>query len=310
MDEILTDNVWKQVAPYARSCGRRVAALAYVSTDTHIRFKKGDTLVCDASDAAVKSGETSAPVLSKWFKAGVRIYSRPGLHAKVLVMGTKALVGSANLSQSSATQLREASLLTSRPVVVSQAKAFVHLAKSEATEVDEDFLAHACALKVTKRKARGQPRRKKWKKLGSRFWIVRVYEIESDRYVKEEEYVDQAAVKLREITGDETIEPAWIRWTGNSRFRRDAQAGDTVIELWSTRKGKQITVQPPSAILLRQDRQNWTRFYCDPTGDLPDLSWTEFQRHLRQIGITSITKNSVRELNKKDAALIRTIWDE
>lgn len=264
MDEILTGNVWKQVAPYARSCQRRVAAIAYVSTDTHIRFKKGDILVCDASDTAIKSGETSASVLSKWYKAGVQIYTRPGLHSKVLVMGTKALVGSANLSQSSANQLREASLLTSRPVVVSQAKAFVHLAKSEATKVDDQFLGHIRAIKVTKRRVHGQPRRKNQKKFGSRLWIVRVYEIESDHYAKEEKYVAQAADKLRELTGNETIEPAWIRMTGNSRFRRYAQEGDTVIELWSTRKGKQITVTPPPLSFLDRTSITGHGFFVIP----------------------------------------------
>lgn len=309
MDQILTDNIWKQVAPHARSSKRRLAALAYVSTDKHLRLRKGDILVCDASDAAVKSGETSAAILSKWHKAGVRLYSRPCLHAKVIVMGNKTLVGSANLSESSATQLREASLLTSRAIVVSQSKAFVLLTKSEATEVDDVFLARALKLKVTRRKPRGSQKRKKQKRLGSRFWIVRVYEIDSDRYENEEGYVDQATERLREITGDETIEPSWIRWTGNSRFRKEARAGDTVVELWSTRRGKRIAVQPPSAILLRQDKQHWTRFYCDPSVDLPELSWTDFEKRLKQLGITSITRNSVRELSKKDASLIQTIWE-
>jgi len=310
MDQILTDNIWKQVARHARSCRKRIAALAYISTDQQIKFRKGDILVCDASDTAVKTGETSAAVLAKWYKGGVRIYSRPGLHAKILVMGNNVLIGSANLSQSSVTQLREASLLTSRSVIVSQAKAFVHLAKSEATEVDDEFLANALKIKVTARKSRGLQKRKKQKKFGSRFWIVRVYELNSDRYEDEETYVDKAKDKLREMTGDETIEPSWIRWTGHSRFRKEARAGDTIVELWSTREGKHIMVQPPSAILLRQDRQHWTRFYCDPSEELPELSWTAFQQHLKRLGVTNITRNSVRELSKKDASLVQTIWEE
>jgi hypothetical protein len=139
---------------------------------------------------------------------------------------------------------------------------------------------------------------------------VRIYEINSDRYAKEEEYVDQATVKLRQITGDDSIDPVWIRFTGSSRFRREARAGDTVVELWSTQKGKQISVQPPAAILFRQDKQYWTRFYYDPTVELPEKSWTEFQKHLKRLGITTITRNSIRELSKKDAALIQTLWDE
>ena len=89
MERILTDNVWKQIASLARACKRRSAALAYVSTDNYVSFKKGDILVCDASDAAIKSGETSAAILARYYKKGVQLYSRTSLHAKVLVMGSE-----------------------------------------------------------------------------------------------------------------------------------------------------------------------------------------------------------------------------
>jgi hypothetical protein len=310
MDQILTDNIWRQVAPFARRCTRRVAALAYVSASTLIRFRKDDILVCDASDAAIKSGETSASALSKWYRGGVQIYSRPGLHAKLLVMGNRALIGSANLSESSAYQLREASLLTSRTSVVSQAKAFVYLAKSEAIEVDETFLARARRLKVVRLEHHGFSKRQKHRPLGSRFWAVRVTEVDPAKYKSEELLVDEATERVREITGDESIEPTWIRFTGSSQFRAEAQAGDTVVELSSTREGKQITVQAPSAILLRQDKQHWTRFYCDPSTELPKLPWTTFRQNLTRLGVKGITRYSVRELNRKDAALIQTIWEE
>ena len=310
MDRILTDNVWAQVAPHARACSRRLAAIAYVSTGTRIRLRKGDILVCDASDAAIKAGETSAAVLARWHKAGVRIYSRRGLHAKVLVMGSKALLGSANLSEASATQLREASLLTSRAVVVSQAKAFVHLAKLEGTEVDEEFLDHVSGLEVTRRRRSGPKRKKKQTSLGSRFWVVRVKELDPDGYANEEEYVEQAVEDIRRLVGDDADDVEPIRSTGDSRFRREVRAGDTVVQLFSSQKGKRIAAYPPSAVLLRQDEQHWTRFYLEPAAELDALSWTDFQRRLARLGIASIKKNSCRELNSRDAALIQSIWEE
>lgn len=310
MERILTDNVWKQIASLARACKRRSAALAYVSTDNYVSFKKGDILVCDASDAAIKSGETSAAILARYYKKGVQLYSRTSLHAKVLVMGSKAILGSSNLSQSSAHSLREATLLTSRPTVVSQAKAFVHMVKNEAEQIDRTFIERVLKFRVKRAKPIPALHRRKRKSLGSRFWIVRVHEIESDRYQNEQKYIDQATEKLRAMTGDEEMEPDWIRWTGKVRFRKDARAGDTIVQLWSTPKGNQVTVYPPTPILFRQDRQNWTRFYCDTESELSELSWAEFQKKLRKLGITYVKKNTVRELNKQDAAVVETIWEK
>lgn len=309
MDQLLTDNVWKTVGPIARSCDKRIAALAYVSSSDHLNFKVGDTSVCDASNSAVSCGETSATVLAGFFKKGVHLYSRPGLHAKVVVMGSKALIGSTNLSDSSANHLREAALLTARPTVVSQAKAFVHLVKHEATKIGPRFLARILKIKVVRRQGVRAPRRVRHKQLGSRWWVVRVRELESDRYQDEEKYVAHATPEVRQIAGDDSLEPEWLRFTGTSRFRNEARPGDTVVQLWAGKDGKRITVWPPVALLLRQDRQHWTRFYYDPSEELREMPWSDFEKHLRRLGIRSIGTHSVRELTKRDAALVETIWD-
>ena len=309
MDQLLTDNVWKAVRPIARSCERRVAALAYVSAPKHLSFKAGDTLVCDATDTAVSCGETSATLLAGLSKKGVHLYSLPGLHAKVVVMGTRALIGSANLSDSSASRLREAALLTTRATVVSQAKAFVHLVKNQATAIDAKFLARISKIRVVRRPGVRAPRRANQKQLGSRFWVVRVRELEPDRYQNEEPDVARAVADVRRIASDDSIEPEWLRFTGTSRFRREARSGDTVIQLWAGKNGKRVSVWPPAAILLRQDRQHWTRFYYDANGSLEEMPWSQFEKQLRRLGVKSITKHSTRELTTRDAALVETIWD-
>ncbi len=309
MDQVLTDNIWKQITAEAKACKQRVAAIAYVSTDTRVKFKRGDILVCDASDAAIKSGETSARVLAKWHKIGVRIYSRPGLHAKILVMGNKALIGSANLSESSALHLREAALLTNRSEVVSQAKAFIYLVMNEAIEVDSRFIVRAEHIKVSKRKPVSVPARKRHKTLGTKCWIVRVTEMAPSSYEKEIVHIEDAEEQLQDQYDDDLFWLSWIRFTGKSRFRNEARPGDTVIVLSATQSEKRISVSPPSAILLRQDEQHWTRFYHTLPLDQPEISWTAFQRKLKKLGITHITKNSCKELSKKDASLIQTIWE-
>ena len=184
------------------------------------------------------------------------------------------------------------------------------MVKNEAEQIDKPFIERVLKFRVKRATHIPALHRRKRKSLGSRFWIVRVHEIESDRYQNEQKYIDQATEKLRAMTGDEEMEPDWIRWTGKVRFRKDARAGDTIVQLWSTPKGNQVTVYPPTPILFRQDRQNWTRFYCDTESELSELSWAEFQKKLRKLGITYVKKNTVRELNKQDAAVVETIWEK
>lgn len=59
MQRVLADNVWQQISPIIRKAKHKIAALAYVSTPSYVTFGKGDILICDASDQAIRSGETS-----------------------------------------------------------------------------------------------------------------------------------------------------------------------------------------------------------------------------------------------------------
>lgn len=84
----------------------KIAAVAYVS-DNSINFGEGDTLIVDASDEAIKCGKTSAKVLQEFYNNGADLYSLAGLHAKAIVFGGTAYIGSANLSKNSQNHLLE-----------------------------------------------------------------------------------------------------------------------------------------------------------------------------------------------------------
>jgi len=97
-------SVWDEIGPAVRkSKGRVVAAVAYIgkSGDEILPLKKGDVLVCDASERSVKSGSTDPTTLKRFLSRGVEIRSCEGLHAKVIVLPRRAFVGSANASASS-----------------------------------------------------------------------------------------------------------------------------------------------------------------------------------------------------------------
>ncbi len=111
--------------------GRVVAAIAYVAIDAPdlLPLKEGDILVCDAEDASIKAGRTSAEALWKYHKRGVTIYKHRGLHAKVVVLPRAAFVGSANASFTSRHARDEAILETTESGAVQDARDFV-LAKA------------------------------------------------------------------------------------------------------------------------------------------------------------------------------------
>jgi phosphatidylserine/phosphatidylglycerophosphate/cardiolipin synthase-like enzyme len=172
MDQLLTDNVWKQVASLLKAKQKKVAAIAYVTTDAHLAFHKGDTLVCDASDNAIKCGETSAQTLKRLFETGVRLFSCPGLHAKSLVSDDLAIIGSSNLSVSSATSLIEASLVTRRFQARSQVRAFIHKLLPISSPIDSDFLVRALDLPVSVRPRGGAVRAWRIEPPTNKTWVV------------------------------------------------------------------------------------------------------------------------------------------
>jgi hypothetical protein len=64
VQRVLSKDLWTEVRKQARASNTRKAAIAYVTRDL-VGFRKGDTLVIDASTLATKNGETDAPLLRK-----------------------------------------------------------------------------------------------------------------------------------------------------------------------------------------------------------------------------------------------------
>jgi len=299
MDTVLTDNIWKQVATRTKQAKRRLAAVAYMTSDRYLKLVQNDVLICDASDPAIKTGQTSAKLIRSLLAKGVEVRSHSNLHAKAAVFGGFALVGSSNLSVSSEEELTELALLTDRGQVVAQVTAFVHGLRESSEIIDKAFLQRILKLKVDARK-RGSQRKANTNKFGNRTWLVSVKELADDRFPNEQAFVDSATEKASTLVADNDSTISWIRWTGNSRFRTFARKGDRVIQISTSLSGKRTSVIAPSAIILRQDRGNWTRFYIAESGDCKQLSWTKYKAAAGKQGLSRISKNSVRELNPRE----------
>lgn len=308
MDIILTANIWRQVAARANAAKRRTAAVAYVSSAKYLKLRRGDVLVCDASNRAITAGETSARVLQSLVQLGVEVRCGPDLHAKVAVFGRFALIGSCNLSASSEEDLTELALLTDRKQVVAQATAFIHYLREASEEIGDAFLQRILRLKVRRAGGRGRKRQGKTIRFGNKVWLVSVRELRDNSFQKEEPFVGKAEKRASQLMADKDSTISWIRFTGKARFRSVARPGDIVVKIWEPLSGKRITVFPPCPIVLRQDVAHWTRFYVAEPEDGQSLPWGQFMKEAKKHGLSRISEGSLRELSPREVLVLEGLW--
>ena len=125
--QVIRGDVWNNPDVLAAATGAdaRVYCVAYVTQACNEMFKPGDVLVCDASRKAVSCGETDPRFLLRLLKRGVKVYSYEALHAKCAVFGDFVLLGSANMSESSACRLVELSVLQKNSRLARGVAAFI-----------------------------------------------------------------------------------------------------------------------------------------------------------------------------------------
>jgi hypothetical protein len=127
-NHLLTADVWTPLTSAAKkSRNPAYAGVAYFGQGASklLPLPAKSHLVVDASEGAVKSGQTCPADLRRLQKRGVVIYSAPRLHAKVYVFDGFAFIGSANVSDRSAGTLIEAMLRITDHKVISAAREFV-----------------------------------------------------------------------------------------------------------------------------------------------------------------------------------------
>jgi hypothetical protein len=126
--QFIRHGVWKSITASAKAARKpALVAVAYFGQGASklMPLPGGSRLVVDASEGAVKSGQTHPADLIRLQKRGVVIYNYPSLHAKVYAFDGFAFIGSANASGRSAGTLTEAVVKTSDQAVVRSARAFV-----------------------------------------------------------------------------------------------------------------------------------------------------------------------------------------
>lgn len=313
MIRVVSKGLWKEIRALAKKGGSKAAAIAYVSND-EISFGEGDILVADASKGQIASGQTVAAVLDRAHKRGASIYSLSDLHAKVIVIDRVAVIGSGNMSKSSANGDRiEAAIITDIPAVVSNARAFVESLTKMATPVDKRFIGRISAIEV-KRPPRGVHRgkREQVKIHAHRTWLISVGPLDESRYPDERKLIQQGMAEAEERKKNRRSDVTWIRMTGDSKFRTQAKQGDSVIQIWTNAKRTKVqAVYPHSTILSRKDESRCTRLYVEESHGIEDrtLKWSDFKKLIRSTGLPwEPTRRCTRELPQEYDLAVHAMW--
>ncbi|MFZ1568307.1 MAG: hypothetical protein WAT29_05760 [Thiolinea sp.] len=308
MNTLLSDNLWGEMADVGKSHIRLYAAISYV-TASHLDFRKGDVLICDASDDAIKGGLTSASILRLFFSQGADLYSYNGLHSKVAVIDSQALIGSANLSNNAGVGTCEASLLTDDIQIIGLVHGFIENLRQQSIPIDEVFLKYIELLPVAPRVDIKRFNKNPIFVGKSRVWFIGTRELSNRILHAEQELVEQGRKEAEKRVKKENYSVWPIRYIGKSKFRLEAKPGDVVIEAFSETNGseKETVVYRPVPILHRLDDSKCTYFYVENTPDDQCFDWLHIKSEFEHLGIFNITPNSTKELIGKALAILSLI---
>jgi ribosomal protein L20 len=269
------DSLWPKIVSLAKQSSRRQIVVAYLGKGASkiLPLRKGNVLVVDLSEQAVKTGQTDPSEVEKYLKKGVKVYSQPNLHAKLYVFDEVVIVSSANLSTHSRNNLIEVGLLSEDKQVLSRAKNFIE------GLIDNRKLVKATELKELKKLYRSP--RFPAKRAARNFWISRVDEEEFDdpdnkTIEKLKRRIKHVDVKMYDITAVKS----WGRCAWNE--------GDIVVQVVYN-KDRPVYVIPPSEV-IKVHRQK-SRVYCllkEPKHNW--VNWNLFQKVFKKTEIKQFSK--------------------
>jgi hypothetical protein len=316
MIQFLSTSLWKAVATESKKAKTKRAAIAYVTRDLPLSLGTNDTLIVDASDGAIRSGETSAKVLQKLFRKGVKLFSYPGLHAKTVVLDRTVFVSSANLSNSSLKYLLEAGVKTDHPTVVSKAISFIEDLAEYATPIEKPFLERIVQIPVNRGSILHRTKGNRALPIQDRepkTWLVGVHAIDSPKDPAELTRIEKGEDAARELLTNPKSYTGWIRHGKTYRMSKEARKGDNVIMIWrGTSKGEPEVVYHHAPVLLNQSEPTCNRIFYEefPNAAKTALPWKKFKALLKQVGLPAhISKNVCRELHPHYSDALHDLWD-
>jgi hypothetical protein len=309
MEQFLTGDIWKEVNKLLTKRQKKIACIAYVTSDK-LELTKGDILICDASTFAIKFGETSAKTIETYFNRGIKVFSNQQLHSKILLTDTFLVIGSANLSKSSAERLTESSIITDSDVLISQAKAFCHNLTEESTLLGEKDIQTLLKIEVVKRPFKPTTNSKiRLKKFGNQYWFISAFPLKERTYDKIKDNVEKTTTSISKTTKIDEDDISFLRWRAKTEFSETAKEGDQIILRFNNSDKTRSYIYPPSTILKKQVVDGFTYFYHDNRGsEESKISWTKFQAFLKTIVLEKNITTRSKTILENDVKKLKPLW--
>jgi hypothetical protein len=194
-----------------------------------LRLKRGDVLIVALTEANSRNGSVCPAEIGRLQRKGVHVFLAPDLHAKVMMCGGKAVVGSANLSQTSFSYLDEAAVLTTDATVVKDVRNWFRERMAEA--ISPEWLA-ICgkAYKPPRGGVGNMGKRRVRHSSGRRVWFM---SLRMTTHPENEAAAAERGAKAaeRELSDTVKFQVTRVRWSRQARFLDAIRKGDSVIQV-------------------------------------------------------------------------------
>ena len=216
-----------------------------------LRLGRGDILLCSLTLENSRAGSVVPSELRRLARRGVRLYTRADLHAKVFLLGSRAIVGSANFSKHSRDCLDEAGVLVTARAEVTAIREWFAMRFAEPVESEWLATCEKAYRAAERRRAPPQHRVPEARTVVAGPWVISTAPDPSDdaREQRQRDTIEkegQARVANRRSSSVETL-----KWTDDDWFRERARVGDVVVEFHRERGTQRV--QPHARILARRE---------------------------------------------------------
>lgn len=289
MTSLHSDQLWSALKSQAKKTKfRSYVAVAFLGPGAFERLplKPGSLLVVNCNEATVRGCQTDPREVKKYLKHGVSVHNVSNLHAKVFVLGTRAFVGSNNVSSSSE-GLVEAAIATRNRNLVRECKRFVQSLAGELispTEVDR-LISLFDPKKLRQLSARGKQRRVRKKVIPQHnpLWAVRTVlgswqnaDYEAERLARP---VAEKRLTSRDFKSDD------FNWHGSkSAFFRGVRKGDVVLQVHEA-SPRHVVLMPPQKVILvkRYKKGKRLMIFVEQKKRLRNRRMAELQRQIPSV---------------------------
>jgi len=309
-------SLWRELEARVHSARHVDAAIAYFGSGgaKTLPLRKRSRLVVDMSIRTVRAGGTDPYEVEKLIRRGVEVFSRPNLHAKVVIADNTLLCGSANVSRHAREVLDEAAVLTTDSAAVRRAKEFIDRLCNE--PVSPEYLAK-CKLEYRPPRflgSRGNAEKHNHPVDRAKLWLVNLseYEVPAAEQTRFKKGADIASKKIRDTA-------RWVlddfHWSDKPKMADDLELGDWVLMIM-THKDKSVIAYPPGRFLYLDhyrrgegNKERWV-FHVEVRKRGERMNWEKFQQSVRSIPqlakLSSPRTMPVRDVDSAD--LVLDLW--